>query len=171
MYYMIAVRIALPYLVLMCQCLVKVNFHKIELFYSFPSLWPFTATVCFPAALQWPRAGSMLMGWICTTSRQAEGNTLCCCFPVLWVNTTTRLLNGSEDLSCTHSVPDILVSSTAGSTQTDFGPQLKSLNKERFTVVGWDPRGYGQSRPPDRDFPSDFFERDAKDAVDLMKVC
>lgn len=63
-----------------------------------------------------------------------------------------------------------IVSSTTGSTQTDFEPQLKSLNKERFTIVGWDPRGYGQSRPPDRDFPPDFFERDAKDAVDLMKV-
>lgn len=37
-------------------------------------------------------------------------------------------------------------------------------------MVGWDPRGYGRSRPPDRDFPPDFFERDAKDAVDLMKV-
>lgn len=59
---------------------------------------------------------------------------------------------------------------TTGSTRTDFAPQLKSLNKEHFTVVGWDPRGYGQSRPPDRDFPSDFFERDARDAVDLMKV-
>lgn len=82
----------------------------------------------------------------------------------------TPLLNGREDLSGTYSVSDILVSSTTGSTRTDFGPQLKSLNKERFTVVGWDPRGYGQSRPPDRDFPSDFFERDAKDAVDLMKV-
>lgn len=60
--------------------------------------------------------------------------------------------------------------STTGSSRTDFGPQLKSLSKQRFTVVGWDPRGYGQSRPPDRDFPPDFFERDAKDAVDLMKV-
>lgn len=64
----------------------------------------------------------------------------------------------------------IFVFSTTGSTRTDFGPQLKSLNKERFTVVGWDPRGYGRSRPPDRDFPPDFFERDAKDGVDLMKV-
>lgn len=64
-----------------------------------------------------------------------------------------------------------MFSSTSGSTQTDFGPQLKSLNKERFTVIGWDPRGYGQSRPPDRDYPSDFFEKDAEDAVDLMKVC
>nr|XP_046247570.1 valacyclovir hydrolase isoform X3 [Scatophagus argus] len=64
----------------------------------------------------------------------------------------------------------LLLPGALGSTRTDFGPQLKSLNKERFTVVGWDPRGYGQSRPPGRDFPPDFFERDAKDAVDLMKA-
>ncbi|XP_076583169.1 valacyclovir hydrolase isoform X2 [Chaetodon auriga] len=64
----------------------------------------------------------------------------------------------------------LLLPGALGSTRTDFGPQLKSLNKERFTIVGWDPRGYGQSRPPDRDFPLDFFERDAKDAVDLMKA-
>ncbi|KAM9478155.1 valacyclovir hydrolase isoform 2-T2 [Salvelinus alpinus] len=57
-----------------------------------------------------------------------------------------------------------------GSAQTDFGPQLKSLSKDRFTVIGWDPRGYGNSRPPERDFPLDFFERDAKDAVDLMQA-
>nr|XP_023420472.1 valacyclovir hydrolase isoform X3 [Cavia porcellus] len=57
-----------------------------------------------------------------------------------------------------------------GSGETDFAPQLKSLSKKLFTVVAWDPRGYGHSRPPDRDFPLDFFERDAKDAVDLMKA-
>lgn len=57
-----------------------------------------------------------------------------------------------------------------GSGETDFGPQIKNLSKKLFTVVAWDPRGYGHSRPPDRDFPVDFFERDAKDAVDLMKV-
>lgn len=60
---------------------------------------------------------------------------------------------------------------TAGSARTDFDPQLKGLDKERYTVVGWDPRGYGRSRPPSRDFPPNFFERDAKDGVDLMKVC
>uniref|UniRef100_A0A2K5HPQ1 AB hydrolase-1 domain-containing protein n=1 Tax=Colobus angolensis palliatus TaxID=336983 RepID=A0A2K5HPQ1_COLAP len=64
----------------------------------------------------------------------------------------------------------LLLPGMLGSGETDFGPQLKSLNKKLFTVVAWDPRGYGHSRPPDRDFPADFFERDAKDAVDLMKV-
>ncbi|XP_023390410.1 valacyclovir hydrolase isoform X2 [Pteropus vampyrus] len=57
-----------------------------------------------------------------------------------------------------------------GSGETDFQPQIKNLNKKLFTVVAFDPRGYGHSRPPDRDFPVDFFERDAKDAVDLMKT-
>ncbi|XP_010745915.3 valacyclovir hydrolase [Larimichthys crocea] len=64
----------------------------------------------------------------------------------------------------------LLLPGALGSTRTDFGPQMKSLNKERFTVVCFDPRGYGKSRPPARDFPIDFYERDAKDAVDLMKA-
>ncbi|MBZ3869777.1 Valacyclovir hydrolase [Sciurus carolinensis] len=57
-----------------------------------------------------------------------------------------------------------------GSGQTDFALQLKNLSKKLLTVVAWDPQGYGHSRLPDRDFPVDFFERDAKDAVDLMKM-
>jgi len=64
----------------------------------------------------------------------------------------------------------LLLPGMLGSGETDFGPQIKNLNKKLFTVVAWDPRGYGHSRPPDRDFPVDFFERDAKDAVDLMKT-
>ncbi|CAL1592649.1 unnamed protein product [Knipowitschia caucasica] len=64
----------------------------------------------------------------------------------------------------------LLLPGALGNTRTDFEPQLKHLDKERFTVVGWDPRGYGRSRPPDRDFPQDFFERDARDGVDLMKA-
>ncbi|XP_005525382.1 PREDICTED: valacyclovir hydrolase [Pseudopodoces humilis] len=64
----------------------------------------------------------------------------------------------------------LLLPGMLGSGQTDFGPQLKSMNKQLFTVVAWDPRGYGKSIPPSRDFPPDFFERDAKDAVDLMQA-
>ncbi|XP_065483965.1 valacyclovir hydrolase isoform X1 [Caloenas nicobarica] len=64
----------------------------------------------------------------------------------------------------------LLLPGMLGSGQTDFGPQLKSMNKQLFTIVAWDPRGYGQSIPPSRDFPPDFFERDAKDAVDLMQA-
>ncbi|XP_019740765.1 valacyclovir hydrolase [Hippocampus comes] len=64
----------------------------------------------------------------------------------------------------------LLLPGALGNTKTDFQPQLKALNADLFTVVGWDPRGYGQSRPPHRDFPLDFFERDARDAVDLMRT-
>ncbi|XP_026856651.2 valacyclovir hydrolase isoform X1 [Electrophorus electricus] len=67
-----------------------------------------------------------------------------------------------------HSV--LLLPGALGSGQTDFAPQLDKLDKRRFTVVAWDPRGYGHSRPPVRDFPIDFFHRDAKDAVDLMQA-
>ena len=56
-----------------------------------------------------------------------------------------------------------------GSTQSDFGPQLKGLNDE-FTVIAFDPRGYGKSIPPKRDFPADFFVRDANDAAALMET-
>ncbi|KAE8597799.1 hypothetical protein XENTR_v10016602 [Xenopus tropicalis] len=64
----------------------------------------------------------------------------------------------------------LLLPGVLGSGQTDFGPQLKSLDKEAFTIIAWDPRGYGYSIPPSRDYPLDFFERDAKDAVDLMQA-
>ncbi|KAM5321453.1 valacyclovir hydrolase isoform 1-T1 [Glossophaga mutica] len=64
----------------------------------------------------------------------------------------------------------LLLPGMLGSGETDFGPQIKNLNKKLFTVIAWDPRGCGHSRPPDRDFPRDFFERDATDGVDLMKA-
>ncbi|XP_006004493.1 valacyclovir hydrolase isoform X2 [Latimeria chalumnae] len=64
----------------------------------------------------------------------------------------------------------LLLPGALGSGQTDFGPQLKSMNKEHFTIIAWDPRGYGHSIPPHRDYPPEFFHRDAKDAVDLMQA-
>ena len=55
-----------------------------------------------------------------------------------------------------------------GSTRTDFGPQLEQL-KKNFTLIAFDPRGYGKSIPPNRDFPLDFYHRDADDAFGLMQ--
>lgn len=56
-----------------------------------------------------------------------------------------------------------------GSTQSDFAPQLHGLS-DVFTVIAFDPRGYGKSIPPKRDYPIDFFERDAVDAAGLMNA-
>ena len=40
---------------------------------------------------------------------------------------------------------------------------------DTFHVVSFDPRGYGRSRPPSRDFPVGFYQRDADDAAALMR--
>ena len=63
-----------------------------------------------------------------------------------------------------------------GSAVTDFGPQLKYFGQEQgdlYTCVSFDPRGYGSSRPPKRDFftePEIFLKTDALDAHALMKT-
>lgn len=57
-----------------------------------------------------------------------------------------------------------------GSIWTDFKPQVEGIDREKFTLVAWDPPGYGKSQPPMKEFPPDFYERDAKVAVDFMKV-
>ena len=57
-----------------------------------------------------------------------------------------------------------------GCSRTDFKLQLEHFDKESFTLVAWDPRGYGKSIPPSRDWPDQFFRRDANDAVKLMEV-
>ena len=54
-----------------------------------------------------------------------------------------------------------------GTAETDFAPQLRGLS-DTMQVVSFDPRGYGQSRPPRRDFPVDFYQQDADDAAALM---
>ncbi|KYN43712.1 Valacyclovir hydrolase [Trachymyrmex septentrionalis] len=58
----------------------------------------------------------------------------------------------------------------SGSIWTDFKPQMENLNVDGLTIVAWDPPGYGKSRPPDRTFPDDFFQRDATWAYNLMKT-
>ena len=57
-----------------------------------------------------------------------------------------------------------------GSAVSDFEIQLKTMNRELFTFIAWDPRGYGKSIPPERDWPLNFLERDGEDAVRLMEV-
>ncbi|XP_023709549.2 valacyclovir hydrolase [Cryptotermes secundus] len=57
-----------------------------------------------------------------------------------------------------------------GSIWSDFKPQVEGLDKSKFTIIAWDPPGYGNSRPPNRDFPRDFFHRDADWAVRFMQT-
>ena len=65
--------------------------------------------------------------------------------------------------------PVILLPGALGTAKSDFQPQLDKLNAdENYTLIAWDPPGYGESRPPKRTFPLDFFDRDAKAADELM---
>ena len=58
-----------------------------------------------------------------------------------------------------------------GSGLTDFEPQLQGLSSSGdFTVIAWDPPGYGKSRPPERKFNVNIFHEDAYVAAALMQV-
>lgn len=69
--------------------------------------------------------------------------------------------------SGTHNV--LLLPGAIGSTRTDFEPQLSKMDGSKLRLYAWDPSGYGKSRPPDRTWPDKFFDRDAADAVALIK--
>ncbi|XP_043264348.1 valacyclovir hydrolase-like [Colletes gigas] len=64
----------------------------------------------------------------------------------------------------------LLLPGAMGTIWMNYRPQIEGLSKEKFTIIAWDPPGYGKSRPPDRTFPLNFFHRDAAWARDLMKT-
>ncbi|KAI5633359.1 alpha/beta hydrolase fold domain-containing protein [Phthorimaea operculella] len=59
---------------------------------------------------------------------------------------------------------------TLGTIWSNFRHQIEGFDHEKFTVVAWDPPGYGKSRPPDRTFTPDFYEEDAEIIYKLMKT-
>ena len=64
----------------------------------------------------------------------------------------------------------LLLPGALGTARSDFTPQLEGLNSlGKLTLVAWDPPGYGKSRPPNRTFPQNFFERDAYVAKKFMQ--
>ncbi|XP_054159966.1 valacyclovir hydrolase-like [Oppia nitens] len=65
----------------------------------------------------------------------------------------------------------LLLPGGIGTSRTDFSIQLsndKGLDKNLFTMIAWDPPGYGFSRPPQRLYDSDVYKRDAHMAAKLM---
>ncbi|XP_026829640.1 valacyclovir hydrolase [Ooceraea biroi] len=67
-----------------------------------------------------------------------------------------------------HSV--LFLPGLLGTAWLNFGPHIESLGTEKLTIVAWDPPGYGKSRPPDRTFPDNFYQRDATWTYSLMKT-
>lgn len=66
----------------------------------------------------------------------------------------------------------LLMPGALGSSWTDFKPQIEQLPKllPNHTIIAWDPPGYGKSVPPKRQWGLDFFQNDARCAMDLMKT-
>lgn len=64
----------------------------------------------------------------------------------------------------------LLCPGAIGTIWSDFKPQIESLDRKRFTIVAWDPPGYGKSRPPNRKFTTKFYEEDADACREFLNV-
>ena len=62
----------------------------------------------------------------------------------------------------------LMIPGALGTGAGDFQAQIGWFAERGFSVIAPDPRGYGQSRPPPREFPRDFYHRDAADMFALM---
>ncbi|KAI5633358.1 alpha/beta hydrolase fold domain-containing protein [Phthorimaea operculella] len=63
----------------------------------------------------------------------------------------------------------VFLPGTLGTIWTNFQPQIKGFDLDKFTIVAWDPPGYGGSRPPEREFTPNFYAEDADLVLNLMK--
>lgn len=64
--------------------------------------------------------------------------------------------------------PLLLIPGALGTGAGDFPAQIGWFAERGFEVIAPDPRGYGRSRLPERDYPLDFYRRDAADMLALM---
>jgi valacyclovir hydrolase len=65
-------------------------------------------------------------------------------------------------------LPIVAIHGLLGTAEKDLGNVLDWLGDEGYHVYGLTLRGYGESGPKPRDFPHDFYHRDAKDAIAFL---
>jgi valacyclovir hydrolase len=65
--------------------------------------------------------------------------------------------------------PVIFLPGALGTGRSDFPEQLAAFS-QKYRVIAPDLRGYGQSRPPARDYPADFYQRDSEDIFHLIQT-
>ena len=68
-----------------------------------------------------------------------------------------------------HGSPIMLLGGTLGTARGDFGPQIDAFSTA-MRVIAPDRRGYGETRPPARDFPDGFYRRDAADMAAFVEA-
>ncbi|CAH2240637.1 jg14232 [Pararge aegeria aegeria] len=64
----------------------------------------------------------------------------------------------------------ILTPGGLGTIWTNYKPQIEGFDRSKFTLVVWDPPGFGKSYPPERNFTSASYEIDADTGYELMKM-
>jgi valacyclovir hydrolase len=66
--------------------------------------------------------------------------------------------------------PVILIHGLLGTARGQLGHVMDWLDAQGFRVIGLTLRGYGQSLPKPRDFPPNFYHRDADDLMAFMNA-
>ena len=72
-----------------------------------------------------------------------------------------------EDIG--EGTPVLLLGGTIGTIQSDFTKQLDAFGRG-VRVIAPERRGYGQTRPPERDYPETFYQRDADDMAAFLNA-
>ena len=83
-----------------------------------------------------------------------------------YINIDGKNLFYEKNGSSPHSL--LCMPGALGSGRSDFSYQLDELTSD-FTVVAFDPRGYGKSKDAGRVFDKAFFKTDAKDGAKIMR--
>lgn len=76
------------------------------------------------------------------------------------------LLDGSGPSAA--GPPLLLIHGFTGTAQRHLGRLMPPLLADGYRLIAPDLRGYGASRPPNRTFPPDFYQRDANDVAALL---
>jgi len=67
-------------------------------------------------------------------------------------------------------IPVILIHGMLGTARVHLGHVMDWLQEQGFRVIGLTLRGYGESGPKPRDFPDNFYRRDADDLLAFMEA-
>lgn len=93
-----------------------------------------------------------------------------------FADTTTGARLFYDDLGDPRGEPVLALHGWLGTARFDLGETMDWLVGEGYRVIGPTRRGYGQSEPKPRQYPADFYDRDAQemlafmDAIDLPRA-
>ncbi|MCY3798856.1 MAG: hypothetical protein OXG84_13680 [Chloroflexi bacterium] len=74
-----------------------------------------------------------------------------------------------EDMQpANEQAPVILIHGMLGAARIHLGHVMDWLHIQGFRVIGLTLRGYGESQPKPRDFPDNFYQRDADDLLAFL---